>query len=89
MATGTDWMITALANFAGIKPEELKANLANSAQIIVGLKAQLDRMEARLIRIENTLTPETQNVESIGPDQQIGIGRYIGLQSGEPETPHP
>ncbi len=60
MATGTDWLLGAVANFAGIKPDDLKRNLADLGQITVGLKSQLDRIEANQKVILAAVAPQHQ-----------------------------
>lgn len=69
MASGVDWMLTAIANFAGIKPDDLKRNLADMAQITVGIKTQLDRIETNQKLIMAHIIPPqpeaTENVELI------------------------
>lgn len=51
MATGVEWMLTAVMQHLGINPDHAKKQLADTVQIVVGAKEQLDRIEARQIRI--------------------------------------
>lgn len=48
MATGMEWALKAVLQHLGMDPETVKSQIAGMGQIIVGAKAQQDRIEQKL-----------------------------------------
>lgn len=87
MASGMDWAITALANFCGLTPEACKKQLADSAQIILGIDQRLARIEAQnnviMSRLGIAQIDQPLKGEHDGQQEQITEHVATGIGAGQ------
>lgn len=81
MATPMDWALNAVLAHLGLDPEIVKKQIAELAQIVVGTKAQLDRIEVKQNAILSVLEiPQEQF--NVGPQFEPAGGEQAGAVNG-------